>query len=180
MAEPNDTGRYFLAAWPDETVRAGLAAWAETLRVGSSARRIPASRLHMTLVFLGALDAPRLEAVRAVAADTAWPGAVLKLDRIGYWKRSRIVWAGSRDGAIALTTFAETLRDRLRRLGFRIEERPFLPHVTLYRNAGRRPRWQQRVIEWRIDALCLVQSVRSSEGARYEILERWCASGAVE
>lgn len=121
-----------------------------------------------------------MEVVRSVAADTPWPGAVLSLDRIGYWNRSRIIWAGSRDGSAALSALAEGLRDRLRRFGFRIEERPFVPHVTLYRNAGRRPRWQKQVIEWRIDDLCLVRSSLSSSGSHYEVLERWCAHDDVE
>lgn len=180
MAEPGATGRYFLAAWPDEAVRARLDAWANAIAAGPRARRIPAARLHITLVFLGPLESAQLEAVRSVAADTPWPGAVLSLDRIGYWNRSRIIWAGSRNGSAALSAVAEALRDRLRRLGFRVEERPFVPHVTLYRNAGRRPRWHKQVIEWRIDDLCLVRSSLSASGSHYEVLERWCAHDDVK
>lgn len=178
--ETDEAGRYFLAVWPDDTVRARLAEWANAIRAGSSARQIPAAKLHITLVFLGTLGPSALDAVRSVAADVPWAGATLTLDRVGFWKRPRIVWAGSRDGCPALTALAEELRGRLRRLGFRIEERPFVPHVTLYRKAGRRPRWRQQAIEWRIDEFCLVESVLSSSGSRYEILERWWAKGDVE
>lgn len=180
MANTDESGRYFLAVWPDEPVRARLAEWSEAIQAGSSARRIPLSKLHATLVFLGTLGPAELQAVRSVAADTSWPGASLTLDRIGYWQRSRIVWAGSRDGSVALSGLADQLRDRLRRLGFRVEDRSFLPHVTLYRNARRRPRWRRRVIEWRIQEFCLVQSRRTPDGSEYEVLERWSAHGDME
>ncbi|MDZ7841438.1 MAG: RNA 2',3'-cyclic phosphodiesterase [Gammaproteobacteria bacterium] len=173
MGETGDNGRYFLAAWPDDAVRDRLARWADAIPARSPARRVPADNLHITLVFLGPLDPPRLNAVRAVAVAAPWSGASLKLDRIGYWKRARIVWAGSSEGSEALSALAETLRSRLRRLGFRIETRPFVPHVTLYRKAGRRPRWRPEVIDWRIQRFCLVRSTLSSSGSRYEIVERW-------
>lgn len=173
MAEPGDCGRYFLAAWPDDAVRGRLDRWADTIHVGSTARRVPAENLHITLVFLGALDPPRLDAVRAVAADVPWSGASLALDRIGYWKRARIIWAGCSGGSEALSVLTETLRGRLGRLGFRVESRPFVPHVTLFRKAARRPRWRPEVIDWRIQRFCLVRSTLSSSGARYEIVERW-------
>lgn len=180
MVNSDESGRYFLAVWPDEPVRARLAEWSEAIQTGSSARPVPASRLHSTLVFLGTLGPAELQAVRSVAADISWSAASLTLDRIGYWQRSRIVWAGSRDGSAALSALAEQLRDRLRRLGFRVEDRPYLPHVTLYRNARRRPRWRRRVIEWRIEEFCLVQSRRTSDGSQYEVLERWSAHGDME
>lgn len=179
-AEPDESGRYFLAVWPDPSVRARLADWSNELNAGYAARRIPADKLHITLVFLGTLGRSELDAVRATAADTSWSGASLTVDRIGYWKRPRIVWAGSSAGSEALSTLAEGLRGRLRRLGFRVEERPFVPHVTLFRKAGRKPRWDKQAIEWRIDEFCLVQSTLSSSGSRYEIVERWCANGDVE
>lgn len=173
-------GRYFLAAWPDDSVRMHLAEWSDAIQTGSSARRVPASKLHITLVFLGTLEPVQLQAVRSAAMETRWTGATLTLDRIGYWKRSRIVWAGSRDGSAALTALAEQLRSRLRRSGFQVEERPFAPHVTLYRNARRRPRWRRQVIEWRIEEFCLVQSRRTPDGSEYEVLERWSAHGDME
>ena len=175
-----DERRCFFAVWPDADVRARLADWAEAARVSPPARRVPPASLHITLVFLGVLDGPQLDAVREVGANTAWAGATLMLDRIAFWKRSRIVWAGSRDGCPALSALAEDLRGRLRRLGFAVEERPFLPHVTLYRKAHRKPRWEQRRVEWRMDGFCLAESRLSPAGAQYSVLDRWSAHGDVE
>lgn len=175
-----DSDRYFLAVWPDPAVRDALAEWSRDIAVNGSARRVTPDNLHITLAFLGALEAPQVEAVRGVAGETAWAPGTLELDRIGYWKRSRIVWAGSRRGCVPLNELAEGLRDGLRRIGFRIDTRPFVPHVTLVRKARRRPKWRPRAVTWPIDAFCLVRSRLSSEGARYEMLDRWSASGDVK
>lgn len=167
--------RFFFAVWPDERVRSELVQWSESLQTDRPARRVPGQNLHITLVFLGELDEPQIEAIRGVADAATWRGASLVLDRIGYWKRSRIIWAGSQDGSDALSALAADLRDRLQRLGFRIEERPFVPHVTLYRKAQRRPKWRRQQVEWRIDEFCLMESRLLAGGARYEILYRWSA-----
>lgn len=175
-----EAGRCFFALWPDPPVRDALFEWSGDIRTESSARRVAAQNLHITLAFLGALDTPRVEAARRVAEAVDWTSAVLVLDRIGYWKRSRIIWAGSRSENEVLAGHAETLRDDLRRVGFRIEARPFVPHVTLFRKARRRPRWASRTISWRIDGFCLTRSHLSSAGARYEIIDRWSATGDVK
>ena len=158
MTGTREIGRYFFAVWPSVSVRARLAEWAGSVITDQSARQIPGEKLHITLVFLGELNAPQLGAVRQVAKNTKWGGGTLTLDRIGYWKRSSIVWAGSTDGCEPLSVLADDLRAGLRRRGFRVDARPFVPHVTLYRKARRRPRWEPRVVEWLIDEFCLVVS----------------------
>lgn len=175
MAGEGEDRRYFFAVWPDAGIRSALSEWGRTLRVRAPARRVADDNLHITLVFLGELDAPRLAAVREIAGRVPWTGARLVLDRIGHWKRSRIIWAGSRDGCEALTALADALRDGLQRRGFRVDERPFVPHVTLFRKARQRPRWSSRSIDWRIDEFCLVASRLCAEGAHYEVLNRWSA-----
>lgn len=180
MADAGDQDRYFLAVWPDPSVRDRLDEWSQAIRTDRSARRVAPDNLHITLVFLGGLSPPQVAAVRKVAGETAWTGGSLLLDRVGYWRRARIVWAGSRDGCEPLSSLAEALRGGLRRIGFRIEARPFVPHVTLYRQARRRPKWAPQPISWRINEFCLVRSRLASEGARYQVLDHWSATGDVK
>ncbi|MBS1270492.1 MAG: RNA 2',3'-cyclic phosphodiesterase [Gammaproteobacteria bacterium] len=180
MLDRAEPGRLFFAIWPDSTIRARLLEWSEAIRTDPGARPVPGPNLHITLVFLGAQDSPQTEAVRRVATEITWSRASLVLDRIGYWKRSRIIWAGSREGSASLSALAADLYKGLRRIGFRIEERPIVPHVTLYRKAQRRPKWCERSIEWSVEQFCLVKSRLSSAGAQYEVLERWSVSGDVK
>ncbi|HSH42650.1 MAG TPA: RNA 2',3'-cyclic phosphodiesterase [Arenicellales bacterium] len=172
--------RYFFAVWPDDAVRERLAAWSDAIRTRPPARRVAAGNLHITLAFVGTLEPEGVDAVREAASAIRWQGATLRLDRIGWWKRSDIIWAGSSEGPASLAALAGELRARLQRLGFRMDSRPFVPHVTLYRNARRRPRWQRQVIEWRIDEFLLVKSTLSPEGPRYDRVDHWCAPGDVE
>lgn len=180
MSPRADEGRYFFAVWPQPPIRDELAAWSGEIGADKVAKRVPADNLHITLAFLGTLVVSQVEAARRVAAATTWKPTVLELDRIGYWKRSRIIWAGPRQGCEPLSGLAEGLRDGLRRVGFRIDARPFVPHVTLFRKARRRPKWASRMVSWPIEEFCLVCSRLSAEGARYEILDRWSATGDVE
>jgi len=179
-ASPDDKGRYFFAVWPDAVLRESLVEWRRAMRVDRAAREVPAANLHMTVAFLGWLSAAQLEAARQAAAAAPWCAVSLAIDRIGYWQRSRIIWAGSRRGSEPLTAASEHLRERLRRLGLRIDTRHFVPHVTLYRKARRRPRWPGQTLTWRIDELCLVQSRLSAGSACYDIVDRWSAAGDVK
>jgi 2'-5' RNA ligase len=180
MPEGEEPGRYFFAIWPEAQIRGRLDAWAREIETGTGARRVAADNLHMTLAFLGTLRETQVTAARKVARGMAPEPAVLTLDRIGYWQRPRIIWAGSRDGCDLLCALAENLRERLRRVGFRIDTRLFVPHVTLYRKARRRPKWTSRRIEWPVNDFCLVHSRLLPEGARYEIVERWSANSDVK
>lgn len=178
--DSEDAGRYFFAIWPGAEVRDSLFEWARSVRADAPARQVTPDNLHITLVFLGELVPPQVEAVRKVAAATRWREAILDLDRIGYWRRSGIIWAGSGRGSAELSALAEDLRDRLRRLGFRVEERRFVPHVTLYRKARHKPRWQRRPVQWRIDEFCLAESRLSTDGAHYSVVDRWSTQGDME
>ena len=169
-------GRYFFAVWPEGQVRGAMFEWARSVQADAPARQVAAANLHITLAFLGELAPPQVSAARRVGAETRWNEATLAFDRIGYWRRSRIVWAGSREGSASLSALAEDLRGRLRRLGFRIEERPFVPHVTLYRKAHRMPRWPRVRLEWRIEEFCLVESRLATDGTRYSVVDRWSAN----
>ncbi len=65
------------------------------------------------------------------------------------------------------------------RLGQPPDDRPFHGHITLARVADRakvdlRPLTGRAIdAEWRVDAICLVESRLSPAGARYEVLERF-------
>ncbi len=165
--------RMFLALWPDPEVSAALAEWAQAAAEQTGGRAVAMDNLHITVVFLGALLPAQVEAVRECAAAMARIETVLYLDRVGFWARRGLVWAGSSRPPERLAEFATTLRDRLRRLGFRIDNREFVPHVTLVRRARRRPRLQPGAVSWNIGGFALVRSVLDRSGAQYQIVDRW-------
>lgn len=171
--------RSFLACWPDPSITDALQRAAADARGRVGGRVIRAQNMHVTLAFLGLLTSPQLSAVQACCEPL--PARFhLSLDRIGFWKNRGIVWAGARSPDPGLGAFAEDLRDRLRRVGFRVDSRPFVPHVTLLRKAERRPRIEFRSLDWEIGEYTLVASEQTAEGAHYSVLKRWSTQGDVK
>lgn len=171
--------RCFLACWPGPEISACLDELSGTLRKQVGGRRVPLKNIHVTLAFLGDLIPAQLSAV-----ENCCPSMTkcfdLTLDRIGYWKQGGIVWAGTRVPDPGFMEFAELIRDSLRRVGFRVDTRPFVPHLTLLRRARRRPRARVEAIEWRIEEYSLVASELKPTGSHYSILRRWSSRGDVE
>jgi 2'-5' RNA ligase len=88
--------RLFFALWPDAAVRAQLARWSALCHASSGGRPTRPQNLHATLAFLGEVAPARLPALSALAAQSVAPPFELALDHVGYWRRHRIVYAGTR------------------------------------------------------------------------------------
>ena len=171
--------RSFLACWPDQSTKRKLKQCADRVQTQVGGRVIRQENLHATLVFLGELIPTQLSAVEECC--TPLPNTFkLELDRVGFWKTKGIVWAGSKTLDIEFNQFVESLRDRLRRLGFRIDSRPFTPHITLLRKVHKRPRHVLEGLDWVIKEYTLVASELSPEGARYSVTKRWSTLGDVK
>jgi 2'-5' RNA ligase len=169
----------------DAPTRAALAARVDRLReVAPGVAWVAPDNLHVTLKFLGGVDAPRLDRVRAaldraVAGVPAFDLAVHGLGAFPTPTRARVVWAGIGDGGEALRAVAGRVERELAVLGFPPEERPFSPHVTLGR--VREPRRNERLAAAlaretsrsgtvRVDRVSLMRSDLSPRGARYSEL----------
>jgi len=128
--------------------------------------------LHLTLAFLGELDDQRVAEAKRVADGIRMAAFDLALDRIGYWKHNRILWAGG--VSPRLTLLAKNLDAGLRAADFRLDSRPFVAHMTLVRDAhcAESPVLAEPVA-WPVSEFLLVESKLSSEGASYETIGRW-------
>ncbi|HZU12612.1 MAG TPA: RNA 2',3'-cyclic phosphodiesterase [Chloroflexota bacterium] len=96
--------------------------------------------LHITLRFLGATPAERLQAVRTAVCNAAAELApfTLRLSGLGAFpsiSRPRVVWAGLAGGAglLELEHLYDLVERGLEAHGFAAEERAFSPHITLAR-----------------------------------------------
>ena len=104
--------------------------------------------------------------------DLEFPRVDLVFDRLGFWPRPRIVYLGCRVVPDTLRRFDRRLRRRLAGIGLVTERRAFSPHITLLRNATRRPRLKLTPLQWSLDGLCGVSSVLEPAGARYAVLQQ--------
>jgi 2'-5' RNA ligase len=99
-------------------------------------RWVPAENLHLTLVFLGWMEAVDVEPIRASleAAVAPAPPFVARLGATGRFPergKVRVLWVGFTTAVDALTDLADRARagvaDRV------TDARPFRPHVTVAR-----------------------------------------------
>lgn len=170
---PEATRRLFFALWPDEDIRLGIVDRRERLgRVGR--RRVSDHNLHLTLVFLGDQPADRLPEFEAAVDEMSGAGCRLELDRFGWFARARVLWLGG-EAPGPLAALQAELQRRMLELGLRLDERPFRPHVTLFRQVSRQPRLADpEPLAWPIRDFVLVESV---PGTPYRVLRRWELSG---
>jgi 2'-5' RNA ligase len=128
--------------------------------------------LHVTLAFLGDVTASQLSVATAVADGIDGQGFVLTLDRLGYWTHNRIFWAGAASPPLA--ALSDALASGLRAKRFSIDSRPFVPHVTLLRDA-RKPGSSglRATASCSVTEFVLAESQWGPDGARYGIVGRW-------
>lgn len=163
--------RLFLALWPDADTSAALQAAAAAWSWPAAARRTRPERLHVTLHFLGAVDAARLRALRDGLA-MRWKGCELELDAPQVWPGGMAV-VEARQVPAGLAALHDELGARLRALDIAVEARRYRPHVTLARKAfGARPPVPFVPVRWRSGPFFeLVQSLPGGRG--YEPVERF-------
>jgi len=129
--------RCFVGLWPDPDAATRLDAVAAQLqRQLPQARRVPRTNLHLTLAFIGQLEAEpaarvaaRLTAVRS--EPFAWP-----IDHVGSFDGARVAWAGGPLVA-PLAGLADTVRSLLTAESVTYDRKAFVPHVTLLRKLPR-------------------------------------------
>jgi 2'-5' RNA ligase len=131
---------FFTVELPDE-VRAAASAQVERLRRDFKSVRAswarPAS-LHVTLKFLGEVEASRLDALSraGTVAATGLAPFNLSVESAGAFPprgAARVLWLGVRDDSGRLALLQSRLEDVCAAEGFERESKPFKPHLTLAR-----------------------------------------------
>jgi len=166
--------RLFFALWPGPALAATLADWAAQAQAACGGRAMRPDTLHLTLAFLGAVDAERAAALAAATArQRAEPGS-FSLDRYGTFARQGIVWAGPTQAPPALQRTHDALWNWLEPLGFARPPQAFKPHVTLLRRAPRLDSAPDAPppVQWQYRRYVLVQSSPHNGVAHYRVLAR--------
>ena len=168
------TIKLFFALCPDDRTRAALEQFSGALHSVAGGRRAPPGRLHLTIAFLGATPSERLAELQSIAARVRASACELLIDQSGYWKRNRIAWAGASSLPAELQRLSEELRRELDAAGFRFDAKPFVPHITLLRNArepGQHP--ELSAIRWPVSSFALVHSHTDAKGLAYRVVSSW-------
>lgn len=174
--------RLFVALEVPDEVRDDLDAAVGPLRDELGRLRwTPSAQWHVTLAFLGHVDAPVDEIVDVLTAPAGdAPAAIdLELGEPGRFGK-RVLWVGVRDeptGAVA--EVGAGAQRSLAAASLPVDEKPVRPHLTLARSRGRRdqpirPEHVDAVPAvrgaWTVGELVLFESVQQGRGQpnRYE------------
>lgn len=172
-----DAQRLFFALNPRPDVRWELDQ--VRLRMGvTDARPVPTENLHITVVFLGWVENDQLDMLRRVISRIGPPNCDLYLDRCGWFKRPRVGWIGSDAVPDEALRFQQSLVHEVRALGFEFEDRPWKPHVTVYRKMRNRPVMLDfEPIRWKLDSYDLMVSEQRPGGVQYHSVGHRVANG---
>lgn len=129
---------------------------------------------HMTLQYLGQVDdESHARVLDSTTHVTASPFR-LTIDQSGYWRRPKIAWIGTDEVPSELRDLLQQLGGQLADCGFPPETRPYQPHITLVRNAGKSsPGPLDHAISWAVNSFSLVESVSTPDPPRYHPLKTW-------
>lgn len=180
--------RTFIAIELNEVLHRALADTLARLQretIARAIRWVVPTNIHLTLKFLGDVDAthlPALEgAVRRVCNDFA--PFTLTIGGAGAFPNTRkpnVIWIGARGQVDVATRLAEQIDAACATLGFAREERAFTPHLTLGRvKRDASPSERQRigaliaaahigdVGELRVERVAVMKSVLTPQGSVY-------------
>jgi 2'-5' RNA ligase len=180
--------RTFIAVSATPAIRQSAGRLADLLRpAAGDVKWVAAENLHWTLQFLGEVDNLEIPAVCSAVMT-----AVSELDSFDLEARGagafpspdrpRTLWLGAGAGAQAMVALHGAIQRKLNKLGYRAEQRRFVPHITLGR-AGRDapPRSLVRELaglsefdagSMLVDEVTVYASKLGPEGPAYDVLAR--------
>jgi 2'-5' RNA ligase len=185
-----ESWRMFVAIPVPPAVQEELARVQNELRIALPEKCLRFTRkegLHLTLRFLGNVDATRVPELTAAlqVSVTHIPAMPLKCERIGFFpgpRYPRVVWAWVHDEADQLSRLQREVEEAVRPFHSESMEKTFTGHVTLARCASiRRPEAEgllrmaqgmtERVFgEWTAGELHLIRSQLGQGGSQYTVL----------
>jgi RNA 2',3'-cyclic 3'-phosphodiesterase len=143
-------------------------------------RWLPAAQLHLTMSFLGDVDATHESKLRNELAAVKVPPFILPIRGVGTFGGSsvKVVWAGVGKGHPHLFALHQHLQDAVLRADLEPDLRPFHPHITLGRAKDVRHETMKPFLRkhadtefdiWKVGGFVLCSSVLGRDGAAYSL-----------
>lgn len=173
MDSNKHTVRLFFALLPDRDTVAALDYHANQFSPGT-AKKVRPENYHITLLFLGNVGRQHIEVLCTECDGIDLPAFELEISTPGWWKKAGILWLAPDSVPAPLASLHAALRAIAGRRRIAVENRPYLPHVTLMRKVSAAPQYPViKPFTWRADSFSLVQSVTRPEGVKYSEIATW-------
>ncbi len=167
-----DSSRLFFALWPDDQTRLELVHLNQAIEA-KGFRPVQPHNVHVTLVFLGHVNAASELLIKHSATDISASPFVLTFDRLSYWSRPKILCLTCSHTPGELEKLVAALNREIASCGLQTDTRPYQPHITLARHAQYLPDINFEPIVWRAESFCLVESCSEPDGVCYKVKQQW-------
>lgn len=173
--KPPKRQRLFFALWPSHAIRKQMAALNRELPLDDKGGRLMNdSNLHLTLHYIGPVVADKVKCLKFAASRVKSSPFKLTLDRLGYFKRPKVLWLGCEEMTAGYTALLEQLAEKIADCGFAMEAEANRLHVTLRRKASRPKEYADiKSIEWDVEQFVLVESVSIEGGVSYRVIAQY-------
>ena len=121
--------RLFTAICFDEETKNALFAAQNFAKNFSEGNFSEKENFHLTLVFIG--ETERTEEIKSALSEIEFPAFCFKIFGTGTFEK-KIFWAGTEENE-NLKNLRKEVFEKLKSLGFELEDREFVPHITLAR-----------------------------------------------
>jgi len=168
----------------DQQILSRIASILSSLQaLGGDLKPVERENIHLTLKFLGNVSAPRMTEVKSSLKRLPFPAFPAEIKGAGAFpnlNHMNVIWVGVNEGWTQVEQIYEQVEKLMSGLGFRRENRPFSPHITIARVRSGRMRdeianFLQHISDESfgtitVDKVRLKQSILSSSGPKYSTL----------
>jgi 2'-5' RNA ligase len=168
----------------DQQILSRIASILSSLQaLGGDLKPVDRENIHLTLKFLGNVSTPRLAEVKSSLQQLTFPAFTAEIKGAGAFpnlNHMNVIWVGVNEGWSRVEQIYEQVEKLLSSLGFRRENRPFSPHITIARVRSGRKRdeianflghlSEESFGTITVDRVRLKQSILSSSGPKYSTL----------
>ena len=172
--------RAFIAVEPSAEIRNEISVAGQNLRGAGRLSFVSPNLMHITLKFLGEVPESQIQKIAASLDDISAAPYTLHASGISTFGRPpRVIKAEVHDGG-ATASLAADVESRMAKLGFKREEKPFSPHITIARVKEYSPALQPKIAAIKerdfgtceIAAVLLKKSVLTPSGPIYTTIHR--------
>lgn len=164
--------RLFFALWPDPQTRTKIEILNQTISI-PGIKKVSAHNLHITLLFLGNTDAATEMRLRQLASTIGTQSFVVQFTQLDFWRKPKILCLTAPGYDTQLTLLVDSLTAIAKQCAMQTEDRTYQPHITLARKAHSLINVDVCPIEWQADSFCLLESLSTTSGVRYQVVQRW-------
>lgn len=176
--------RLFFALWPTDKVRQLILDRYSLVSSQVSGVVMRPDNLHVTLHFIGRVIEHEKACLHKAAQSVRANSFCFDLSCFDSFQKAKIFWMGPQTIPTELSELQRRLGIALATCGYESDNRPYKPHVTLLKNfkggniaCDKNPQIilpaPSDDVTWEVTEFVLVESVSSSRGINYQVIEKY-------